>query len=41
VSGATGAGVPGALEAVLAALAATRVGGDAAGAETRSLAVAP
>ena len=41
VSGATGAGVPGALEAVLAALAATRGGGDAAGAETRSLAVAP
>jgi GTPase len=41
VSGATGAGVPGALEAVLAALAATRAGEDAAGAETRSLAAAP
>jgi len=41
VSGATGAGVPGALEAVLAALAATRAGKDDAGAETRSLATAP
>jgi GTPase len=41
VSGATGAGVPGALEAVLAALAATRAGEDASGAETRSLAAAP
>jgi GTPase len=41
VSGATGVGVPGALEAVLAGLAATRAGEDAAGAETRSLAAAP
>jgi GTP-binding protein len=41
VSGATGAGVPGALEAVLAALAATRAGKDDAGAETSSLAAAP
>jgi GTP-binding protein len=41
VSGATGAGVPGVLEAVVAALAATRSGKDAAGAETRSLAAAP
>jgi len=41
VSGATGAGVPGALEAVLAALSAARAGKDDAGAETRSLAAAP
>jgi GTP-binding protein len=41
VSGATGTGVPGVLEAVLAALAATRAGKDDAGAETRSLAAAP
>jgi GTP-binding protein len=41
VSGVTGAGVPGALEAVVAALAATRAGKDEAGAETRSLAAAP
>jgi len=40
VSGATGAGVPGALEAVLAALAVTRAGEDAAAA-TRSLAAVP
>jgi GTP-binding protein len=41
VSGATGTGVPGVLEAVLAALVATRAGKDDAGAETRSLAAAP
>jgi GTPase len=41
VSGATGAGVPGALEAVVAALAATRSDKEDAGAETRSLAAAP
>jgi GTPase len=41
VSGATGTGGPGVLEAVLVALAATRAGKDDAGAETRSLAAAP
>jgi GTPase len=41
VSGATGVGVPGVLEAVLAALTETRAGEDAARAETRSLAAAP
>jgi GTP-binding protein len=41
MSGATGAGVPGALEAVLAALMATRADKDETGTETRSLAAAP
>jgi GTP-binding protein len=40
VSGATGAGVPEALETLLAALAATRAGKDDVGAETKSLAAA-
>jgi GTP-binding protein len=41
VSGATGVGVPGALEAVLVVLAGARARTDDAGAETRSLAAAP
>jgi GTPase len=41
LAGATGAGVPKALEAVLAALAATRTAKDHAGAEPRSLVAAP
>jgi GTP-binding protein len=41
ISGATGAGVQVALEAVLAALAATRAGNEEARTETRSLAAAP